>query len=509
MTLVHRVLYPTPIESLDEYSKVRGGRGLDAARRLSLGGDHRRARGDRVCAVAAARAFPTGRKWRTVRDYCSNFERTSVVVNAAEGEPGTFKDRTILRNDPYQVLEGALIAAHAVDADQIIVATKHSFAAEVDASARRDRRDQERGVGRRRRDLDLRGAERVSLRRRDRAVGDHRRPLPVPAYRAAVPARRARGRGVGRRRRHAERAVGARRDGRARRRRPKRRRRSSTTSRRSRTSRGSSLAAPTGSAPKERRSRRERSCAPSPVRPSAAVSAKSSWARRCARSSRRSAAGRVPDAQIRAVLPGVSSDVHRRRRARHARELRGAGRDRQRSRLGRLRRVRRRRRPRRGRGRACRGSWPSSRAGSARRASSTDCASRSCSSAVAGGEATTHDVDEIARADRHGRRRCALFARDPATSVVGEPASTISPPTSTRTSSAAFRRPRSGRRRARRHRRRRCAHRRASRRQAARLDLRRGRLRQVARRARLGEHRDPVCAPGVTFRLRSACSRNP
>ena len=36
---------------------------------------------------------------------------STVVVNAAEGEPGTFKDRAILRANPYAVLEGALIAA--------------------------------------------------------------------------------------------------------------------------------------------------------------------------------------------------------------------------------------------------------------------------------------------------------------------------------------------------------------------------------------------------------------
>ena len=40
----------------------------------------------------------------------------TVVVNAAEGEPGTLKDRTLLRRNPYQVLEGALIAAHVVGA---------------------------------------------------------------------------------------------------------------------------------------------------------------------------------------------------------------------------------------------------------------------------------------------------------------------------------------------------------------------------------------------------------
>lgn len=131
MTLVHRVLHPSPVGSLDEYLKVRGGGGLAAARRLSteeiiseIEVSGLRGRG--------GAGFPTGRKWRTVRDYGSESERTSVVVNAAEGEPGTFKDRTILRNDPYQVLEGALIAARAVGADQVIVATKHAFSVEVD-----------------------------------------------------------------------------------------------------------------------------------------------------------------------------------------------------------------------------------------------------------------------------------------------------------------------------------------------------------------------------------------
>jgi NADH-quinone oxidoreductase subunit F len=55
---------------------------------------------------------------------------STVVVNAAEGEPGSFKDRAIVRADPFRVLEGALIAAHAVGADSVIVATKASFARE-------------------------------------------------------------------------------------------------------------------------------------------------------------------------------------------------------------------------------------------------------------------------------------------------------------------------------------------------------------------------------------------
>src|SRR5262249_58996120 len=55
---------------------------------------------------------------------------TLVVVNAAEGEPGTFKDRTLLRHNPYQAVEGALIAATAVGSDWIIFGLKESFGRE-------------------------------------------------------------------------------------------------------------------------------------------------------------------------------------------------------------------------------------------------------------------------------------------------------------------------------------------------------------------------------------------
>ena len=76
--------------------------------------------------------FPTARKWRTVADNCTPLLPATVVVNAAEGEPGSFKDRAIIRQDPYRVIEGALIAAHAVGADSVIIATKTSFTREVE-----------------------------------------------------------------------------------------------------------------------------------------------------------------------------------------------------------------------------------------------------------------------------------------------------------------------------------------------------------------------------------------
>ncbi|MEC8922927.1 MAG: NADH-ubiquinone oxidoreductase-F iron-sulfur binding region domain-containing protein [Actinomycetota bacterium] len=52
--------------------------------------------------------FPTGRKWRSVAAATS--ESKHIVANADESEPGTFKDRLILENDPFAVIEAMTIA---------------------------------------------------------------------------------------------------------------------------------------------------------------------------------------------------------------------------------------------------------------------------------------------------------------------------------------------------------------------------------------------------------------
>jgi len=131
MTIVHRVLNPKPVPTLVDYiERFAGGEGLRRARAQSP---------EAVIEVVSSAGlrgrggagFPTGRKWRTVRENLSEPMAATVVVNAAEGEPGTFKDRTILRCNPYQVIEGALIAAHVVDAATIIFALKRSFGVDV------------------------------------------------------------------------------------------------------------------------------------------------------------------------------------------------------------------------------------------------------------------------------------------------------------------------------------------------------------------------------------------
>ncbi|MDQ3352588.1 MAG: SLBB domain-containing protein, partial [Actinomycetota bacterium] len=77
--------------------------------------------------------FPTGVKWAGIRDAGEGLR--FAVCNAAEGEPGTFKDRTLLRHDPYQVLEGLAIAAYAVGAEAAYIATKASYTIEVERLA--------------------------------------------------------------------------------------------------------------------------------------------------------------------------------------------------------------------------------------------------------------------------------------------------------------------------------------------------------------------------------------
>ena len=69
--------------------------------------------------------FPVARKWRAVRGMNG---RKAMIVNADEGEPGTFKDRYLLEKDPHRVLEGALIAAHIVGADEIYFYLRDEYA---------------------------------------------------------------------------------------------------------------------------------------------------------------------------------------------------------------------------------------------------------------------------------------------------------------------------------------------------------------------------------------------
>ncbi|MCO7228838.1 NAD(P)H-dependent oxidoreductase subunit E [Halomonas sp. CnH100-B] len=68
--------------------------------------------------------FPTFKKWQAVRQaagprYC--------VINADEGEPGTFKDRYYLERAPHQFLEGALVSTWAIEAEALYIYLRDEY----------------------------------------------------------------------------------------------------------------------------------------------------------------------------------------------------------------------------------------------------------------------------------------------------------------------------------------------------------------------------------------------
>ena len=117
-----------PVAGIDEYVALGGGEALTLARSSGPEAVIAEIRRSGLRGRGGA-GFPTATKWEAVRsDACPT---RYVVCNAAEGEPGTFKDRWLLRTNPYQVLEGLAIAALAVNADRAFVAVKGAFGREI------------------------------------------------------------------------------------------------------------------------------------------------------------------------------------------------------------------------------------------------------------------------------------------------------------------------------------------------------------------------------------------
>jgi NADH:ubiquinone oxidoreductase subunit F (NADH-binding) len=118
--------------SLDEHLTVHGQAPLSPRRR------GRRSESPLIDQVERAglrghggAGFPTATKLRAV---AASRKRAVVVVNAAEGEPASLKDRTLMQTLPHLVLDGAQLAAQAVGADELIVCVCESAQASVEAS---------------------------------------------------------------------------------------------------------------------------------------------------------------------------------------------------------------------------------------------------------------------------------------------------------------------------------------------------------------------------------------
>lgn len=98
---------------LDTYKSLGGFKGLEKALTLTSQGivDEVRKSGLRGRGGAA---FPAGIKWQTVLD--AKADQKYIVCNADEGDSGTFADRLLMEADPYQLIEGMVIAGLAVGA---------------------------------------------------------------------------------------------------------------------------------------------------------------------------------------------------------------------------------------------------------------------------------------------------------------------------------------------------------------------------------------------------------
>ncbi len=131
MTLAPRVLDAAPLRSISDWVAAGGGKALEAAR-ISGAAAVIDTLADAGLRGRGGAGFPTGTKWASVAANLSDELGATVVVNGAEGEPGSFKDRAILLRNPYRVIEGALIAASALGSDRVVMALKANTPAVVE-----------------------------------------------------------------------------------------------------------------------------------------------------------------------------------------------------------------------------------------------------------------------------------------------------------------------------------------------------------------------------------------
>ncbi len=69
--------------------------------------------------------FPTGRKWRLCRQVPGDVKY--IICNGDEGDPGAFMDRAVMEGDPHAVLEGMIIGAFAIGANQGYIYVRHEY----------------------------------------------------------------------------------------------------------------------------------------------------------------------------------------------------------------------------------------------------------------------------------------------------------------------------------------------------------------------------------------------
>jgi len=139
LRLLRRIAAGVDPTSLDAYVAAGGFEALARAREIGPDAVIDEVTASRLLGRGGA-AFPTGVKWRAVRDQTERVRY--VVCNADESEPGTFKDRILMESDPFALVESLAIAAFAVGAHKgyVYIRAEYPLAHErvqnaIDASA--------------------------------------------------------------------------------------------------------------------------------------------------------------------------------------------------------------------------------------------------------------------------------------------------------------------------------------------------------------------------------------
>jgi NADH-quinone oxidoreductase subunit F len=116
-------------ESLSAYRQAGGFRALARAIELGPEGVIREVTDAKLLGRGGA-AFPTGRKWEAVRT--QPVQPHYLICNADESEPGTFKDRVLLTDDPFAIVEAMAIAAFATGCEKgfVYLRAEYTLAAE-------------------------------------------------------------------------------------------------------------------------------------------------------------------------------------------------------------------------------------------------------------------------------------------------------------------------------------------------------------------------------------------
>ena len=122
------LLPESPVTSVTDWVALGGGEGLANALRMgpqatidAISASGLRGRG--------GAGFPVGRKWSSLRETAAG-GTCFVVCNGSEGEPGTFKDRALLRLNAFQLIEGIAIAAFAIGAKHGFIGLKAKYTQE-------------------------------------------------------------------------------------------------------------------------------------------------------------------------------------------------------------------------------------------------------------------------------------------------------------------------------------------------------------------------------------------